>query len=115
MNIAMVTSVDGQENNNLHWVDRDNLLCVFLFKLPDHTEISVYITERGNWVLERNFLSCYTTLDKILHELRKFGVQVSQIFEFSERQLEKFKDHQISTRQEECYQAIINEILKGEL
>lgn len=114
MKIAMVALVDGQENDNLHWVDRDNLLHLFLFKLSDNTEMSVYITERGNWVLERNFLFCYTSLNKILHELRKLGVQISQIFEFSERQLKK-NDDQIDITQKECYQTIVNEILKGEL
>lgn len=118
MNIAKVASIDGELNDNFHWVDRDSLLELFTFEFhPQKPKISVYVTVRGNWIIDTGFLLCYKTLGGMLNKLNNLlqsGVQIGQILKFSSDQLAK-GDSEITIEKKVYYEDIVNEILKGEL
>ncbi len=115
MKIAKVASIDGDLNDNLHWVDRDSLLELFIFEFhPQKSKISVYVTVRGNWIIDAGFLLCYKTLAGMLNRLIESGVQIGQILKFSSDQLAK-GDSEITIEKKVYYEDILNEIFKGQL
>lgn len=115
MKIAKVASIDGELNDNFHWVDRDSLLELFTFEFhPQKRKISVYVTVRGNWIIDAGFLLCYKTLGGMLNRLVESAVQIGQILQFSSDQLAK-GDIEVPIAKKEYYQDIVNEILKGQL
>lgn len=115
MKIERIASIDGDLNDNFYWVDRDSLLELFTFEsYPQKPKISVYVTDRGNWIVDAGFLLCYKTLDGMLNRLLESGVHISQIFQFSSDQLVK-GDSEVSIAKKEYYQTIVNVILKSQL